>query len=160
MIRVLKLNKNQIKWVIGAQFRQSLADVIFASQQIHDLGYLKIPATEGRRTMRLKESMRFGYVDYLKNFVAPEILINSPELHDVEGVLYSADLKSLSSFLQTQQNIFLMHNENDFLFNKDRDMQFIEEVFPGRNFLYPVGGHLGNLLFPQNVQDIIKVLKY
>lgn len=160
LMRVLKLNMNQIKWVIGAQFRQSLADVIFTSQQIHDLGYLKIPATEGRRTMRLKESMRFGYVDYLKDFVAPEVLINSPELHDVEGVLYSSDLKSLSSFLQTQDHIYLMHNENDFLFNKERDLSFLEEAFANRYTLYPVGGHLGNILFPQNVQDIIKVLKY
>ena len=158
--KVLGLNQKQIKWVIGAQFRQSLADVIFTSQQVHDLGKLKIPATEYRRSMRLKEALRFGYVDYLRDFVAPEILINSPELHDVEGVLYSADLKSLSTFLQTQNNIYLMHNENDFLFNKERDMTFVEEAFPGRNFIYPVGGHRGNILFPQNLQDIIKVLKY
>lgn len=46
-----------------------------------------------------------------------------------------------------------MHNADDFLLTTG-DVAWMEQVFGDRALIFPRGGHLGNLYYPDNVASI------
>ena len=50
-----------------------------------------------------------------------------------------------------------MTNENDFILdNADRD--YLKQLFGERTIIYPVGGHLGNLEYVENIYYMNRVI--
>jgi hypothetical protein len=63
-------------------------------------------------------------------------------------------LKGVEGALQEKKHIFLMHNLDDFLVS-NANLIYLEKLFGNRATIYPHGGHLGNLWYPQNKRDIV-----
>lgn len=57
----------------------------------------------------------------------------------------------LKSFLEEEQNIIVHHNADDVILN-DGDIDFIKETFQDRAFIFPRGGHMGNVWWEDNVK--------
>lgn len=150
---LLQLQPHKLKWVLAASFRDTLSDVIMVSQQIHDLGILKNPATEESISDRLDEIRMFSFEQYMRIFVLPTL----PPSQDSKDPIFETDIRSLTEYLKNDTRIYLMHNLDDFLI-KPEDQHPIEAIFGNRARLYPLGGHVGNLWFPQNDWDIKMIL--
>jgi len=150
----LGLSDGALKWVISDTFRSSLAQVLFTTQNIHDLGLLKTPANSRNISQREEEAKQFTFFDYMRLVVQPTLARDISE----EQMLELNSLKSVTSELKKNKRIYIFHNQDDFLFEPE-DLQWIQNtVGDERSFIYPHGGHMGNTWFPINAKDFLSVM--
>lgn len=146
-----EITPEQKKWLIGNAFRSDLADIIFANQQIKDTGILKNAATTYRRSARMAEAKQVTFVDYILKLVVPALEKVTPTMTS-DALYYNSSLYALEDLLKNHPRIFIQENVDDFLL-KSGDIEWIKDTFGERAFIYPYGGHVGNLWVPENVQD-------
>jgi len=60
--------------------------------------------------------------------------------------------------LRGNPKVHIMHNADDILINR-KSIEELKETLRDRVILYPYGGHLGNLWYPENKRDALKILK-
>ncbi len=160
-IKELQLTPLETQWVIGNDFRENLRDIVFTSQQIKDLHILKIKATPSRKSGRLNEAKRVSFAAYFKYFVAPSIL-EKPQItnqDDLNSLLEKSSFYSLSDFIKNNKNIFIITNQDDFLMGAG-DAESLASAANERLYLYPYGGHMGNLWHPLNQHDFLEIFKF
>ncbi len=155
----LHLTHPECRWLIGESFRINLSEVIFASQQVKDLGFLKKKALPYRFNERMKEARQFGFREYFIRFLAPSLKPNreTPTREEMEIALNEANFTSLAETLKNNKNIFVLTNKDDFLVTP-ADIEFLENTMHERFVLYPYGGHMGNLWFPMNKANFERIM--
>lgn len=144
---------DELKFGIGLLYREVLSNVIFASQQVHDLGILEAPVNPPRFVKRLAEAKRFGFRDYYRQFLLPYTAEDT-----AEELFDNNSLASIETFIRSNRDLFVMHNQDDILV-EDGDLEYLRRVFGHRAIVYPKGGHLGNLWFPENLENIIELFR-
>lgn len=73
--------------------------------------------------------------------------------HNSDNSLYA-----LEDFLKNKTNLYIMHNEDDFLLKKEH-FTYLIELFQDRLILYPRGGHMGNIWWHQNIEDMKNIMR-
>lgn len=152
------LNDSERAWLIGLQFRNSLRDVLYVGQQIQDDGILKTPADEFHQNLRLEEARGVTFERYLQIVVFPywrKRLGDSQRDLEQDCSLMKA-VNEIALKGRADQKLYLFYNQDDFLFHPSQ-AQYLER-FPGQLRSYPLGGHLGNLWFSKNIDDIRSAL--
>lgn len=148
------LSNQEYKFLTGAILRLNISDTIFSSQLVNDLGILKSKISRLKVNARHKEIEPYGLVGYVKSFFFPYF---SKKYRPLE-ILKQANLNLVRETLVENKNIFLIHNADDFLINREQ-LTYLEDIFESdRRIIYPQGGHLGNLWFEANKQDLLRVL--
>jgi pimeloyl-ACP methyl ester carboxylesterase len=142
------------KFLIGSSMTDFLQALIFATQQVQDLGILRSPPATDKPDARLAESAEFSYREYLD-------LILLPTLSGAAGrKLTFAELKGdvlmqgVEAHLRSDRRVFLMHNQDDFIVNR-AELDYLRSIFGDRFTLYPHGGHVGNIWYPENLEKIL-----
>lgn len=154
------LADSQLAWLIGNEFRKSLRDVVYVSQEVLDDGILKSHADEFHQSTRLDEAKDINFERYL-NSVVFQFVKNGLQKNNIDlerDCLLMKAVNEVVSKSKWDQRFFLFHNQDDFLLNPHQ----IDELkkFPGTVTLYPGGGHLGNLWFSKNIEDIRSALLF
>ncbi|MCM2280982.1 MAG: hypothetical protein NDI61_03955 [Bdellovibrionaceae bacterium] len=145
----LPLSEKEKKWLIGNSFRDSLADIVFVSQQIQDQRILREPASRYVRSARLAESKRVSFSSYISTIVIPRNSLRGP----IADLLWNASLYPVLTRIGQDPSVFVQDNRDDFLL-KTSDVEYLTRTLQDRLYLYPYGGHAGNTRFPINLQDI------
>lgn len=149
-----------LQWVIGDSFHQSISDVIFTSQQIKDRGILHIPASRLSREAREAEARRFSFADYLNVFVTPSLTPSESGGDTQEQLLRKQSIYGLANLLQNDSRLFVMDNLDDLIADPDA-LDFLNStVADERIYLYPNGGHCGNLWFGKNQDDLRTIMTW
>ncbi|MFZ4404971.1 MAG: hypothetical protein ACOYOK_12780, partial [Pseudobdellovibrionaceae bacterium] len=151
-------SEDEMKYIIGKQFHDSLVDIIFTTQQIRDLGVLKSPLSKWNRTARMNEIGLFNFQSYFEKLVILGLKVIDNRTTTFEDLIKNSNFYALKSYIQNNDKIFLVHNSNDFLL-KTGDVDFLKESFGDRAVLFPGGGHCGNFWMPQNKAFMLKALK-
>jgi hypothetical protein len=149
------LTDRQIGYLIGNELQKSVGDAIYTSELVLDLDILKSPISWDHRSRRFEEARSFTLMEYIKTFLIPRRRQMGDKQMDLETLNTRNSLKAIQTTLKNK-NIFLMHNMDDFLLS-DEDLAFLEETFGDRAIIYPRGGHLGNLWYPDNKKNISAV---
>lgn len=144
----LKFTQNDLAFIIGGSFRDSLRDVIYASQQVKDLGILKSPISQFRRNQRIEEASRFSYETYMRQFVYPQINLQRTIPLTFEELNVNASMYVYKEFIKNDPRLYLIHSSDDFIINQQH-LQFLKEAYGERSLILPFGGHCGSLGFPQ-----------
>lgn len=148
------LTEDQLSWLAGMSFRDSLKELVIISQEIHDLGILKTPINKWWRYEHTQEAAKFNFSDYQHLFLekyydgnnAERILLpRSP----IDEVLQNWDASHIKWAI--------FHNANDFLWQPP--LGIFLETHSKHSRVYPLGGHLGNLWMTQNQNDILDFFK-
>lgn len=151
--------------LIADGLKTSLKDVTLASQHAHDLKV--IPRRPGRRDSmyhykkmrRRKFISNLGFEDYIQLFLVPyyqEVL--GKKDYDFDKINQEASMYFIEDHLRNAENVFLMHNEDDFLLRQGIDLEYLKDIFKHRARIYPRGGHVGNLWYPDNLKAINEFL--
>jgi hypothetical protein len=143
----LNLSNEQLEYLIGNSFQQTLTDVIFVSQQINDLGLLKTPATANRRNTREGEASRIGFETYMRRGAQPFWTHRLHSNWTEDQFVAQGDIQSLQSLVKTDSAYRMIHNLDDFL-NDPAEIRAFAKGMGSRATLYPTGGHVGNLWEP------------
>jgi hypothetical protein len=106
----------------------------------------------------MRVSNHLSFLDYFNEYFYPYFQKKRPGLTK-EALIQSLGLKSIEPYLKGNSKFFVMTNANDFILS-DGDRDYLKQLFSERTIIYPVGGHLGNLEYVENIkqmQDIIGI---
>lgn len=155
-VKNINLSMDERRWLVGNNFRGDLGDVVFASQQINDVGVLKEKVGRYEMNARLAESRKISFNRYMREIVYPSL--KSPDV-PLETLVQKSNMFALES-LRNNTKVYIFANKDDYI-HRPEDIQFMNDlVGDDRFYLYPHGGHVGNLWFPKNRDDLNAVMKF
>jgi hypothetical protein len=149
-------SESEMKWLIGQSFRSATQGTIFASRQIAELGASRSRATPGRRTS-INEARRFSFGDYLAELVFPAMRRSGGIALSHDQMLAETSLAALAPELRGNARLYVMQNADDFL-ARPEDIGTLRAWLGDRLYLCPLGGHLGNLWFGKNKEDLRAIM--
>lgn len=159
-LRRLHLTSKESEAIIGKALMSGLGETILASQYVTDLHIL--PEGDEAQTdseilrLRSRFTNRISFEGYVEKFF--EAFARSRgEQFSLTTLNEQNSLTGLESYLRSQERVRIIHNANDFLL-REHDVEWIESVFGDRAVIFPRGGHLGNLWYPDNQEIISKWL--
>lgn len=152
----LSFDDKDLAYLIGGSFRDSLREVIFASQQVTDMGILKSPVSRFQRNDRYDEAGTYSFLQYMKSFVYPSVLKQKSPGYTIEDLNKEVSFYQFGKYVQTHDNIFIVHTADDFIL-KEGDIAWIQDKFRDRAMIFPVGGHCGAMNFPQFTEHLKNV---
>jgi ABC-type transporter lipoprotein component MlaA len=154
------LSQLEAEFVIGANFRMILHDMIWVSQLRNDMGILKTPRSQWRRSGASREILEFSFIEYLYAFALPYFSDRNPEIQSGDDLFAHADLHAVATELQANTDkIRVFANENDFLVEPE-DVSWLTNLLGQQNVtFYPKGGHMGNLHLENVQNDVMSSLQ-
>ena len=126
---------------------------------MNDFGFIK-PSRQklSRKTDRshyLDVSLRVGFTDYFHDFFWPYHQESFDG--DRERFANSQSLIEIKEFLKESEHIAVVHNVDDVILVPG-EIEFLRTTFGERAFIYPRGGHLGNLALAETQADYVGFL--
>ena len=148
----------EMKVMIGFVFRISSSGMIFGTDVYNKLGYIvpknKVatltPSTS--LTPYAKVVHRLGFNDYIRHVYLPAFEKKTGLTS--EQLIAQSSLESIKDYLQKNSRIGMMHNADDPILQPG-EIDTLKSLFSGKIMIYPYGGHLGNMLYKQNVIDML-----
>jgi pimeloyl-ACP methyl ester carboxylesterase len=154
----LPFNAIESKFLIGLDFRLSLRDIIFSSQQRNNQGLLHHPISDWRRDPVYQEILQYSYQDYFDKFAIPYYSARGLATPVAEVMEKAGDLRTYDAGLRANPDIRIIVNQNDFLLTDD-DLAWLHANFATNQLtVFPEGGHLGNLSNPAVQKAILAAL--
>jgi len=151
-----RLSEEQMQYLIGRALQLPIGDVIYVRELVHPEGVLKTAISYAHRTERFYEAHSYGIRDYVRLFLIPG-LEQRRRSQTINGVWkIGLSLRDIESTLVGNKNIFVMHNQDDFLVSIE-DLDYLERLLGDRAKIYPYGGHMGNIWYWQNRNDIVSI---
>lgn len=158
-IEALKISDLEVSGLIGKGLSMGLGDVILAGQEITDIGVLPEDGMEGSAVKRYQDSARakaankLNFTQYLENFLTfgYDPYTRASKIDQLNVICSLPAVADIAS--RENGEIFVMHNADDFLL-REGDIEWLESTFGDRALIYPRGGHMGNIWYPDNVKAI------
>jgi hypothetical protein len=146
--------------LIGIAFRIASGGMIFTSDVMTNGGYVVPKNRVLGSTDSLRDYMRvsnhLSFLDYFNEYFYPYFQNKRPGLTK-EALIQSLGLKSIEGYLKGNPKFSAMTNENDFILSND-DRAYLKQLFGTQTTIYPVGGHLGNLEYVDNMKQMNDIL--
>ena len=147
---------SEMQWLIGQSYRGATLGTIHASRQIAGPRAASPRAASGKRAV-INEASRFSFGDYLSQLVFPSVRRSDGSSLSDDQLLALASLGALAPELRDNPRLFVMQNQDDFL-ARPEDIDALRASLGDRLYLYPLGGHLGNLWFDRNKSDLRRIM--
>lgn len=141
------LTDAELAMLIGAVFRFSAADLSFMSDLVNHGGRY-VPADQQLRvstslTPYLRRALFCDFTCYINDQLLPAWQLENAG-KTIEDMAWETSLRSLQDYLRDNRNIAAVSNADDLILAED-DYRFLATTLGERAFLYPSGGHGGNL---------------
>lgn len=155
----MDLNDQDLAYLIGGNFRDTLRDVIVTSQQVEDLHILKSPISRYLRNERFEEARGISFNQYLKLFLFPQVVKLKKPGFTPADLNEEVSFYQFGPYIHDHGDIFLIHSSDDFLL-KSGDVSWLQDTFKERALIFPAGGHCGAMNFPEFKTQVKKVFKF
>lgn len=162
MITHVKLADKDLRALIAVDFRVSSSSMIFASDVCKQAGYLvpldNFPLDTGDPLMPYAESaFNISFKEYMSEYLLPYVQHIDPTI-DRYTFLRQCSLYDIRSYLMKTDSIKVIGNRDDVILNEN-DLEFIDGVFGKRAYLFPSGGHCGNLMYTAFAQTMLEMMQ-
>jgi pimeloyl-ACP methyl ester carboxylesterase len=139
--------------LIGIAFRLTSINLLFTADVTARLGVLvardrRLGLTDSL-TPYFKAASLLDFEYYARRVLYPYYLETAPDI-SFEELARRNSLWAIADYLRQTGKIGLMHNEDDVLLSEE-ELDLLRDVFGDRAQIYPKGGHVGNILFRDNV---------
>lgn len=155
------LTDAEMAMLVGAVFRFSAADLNFMADLITEGGRYAPAGKELKvstsLTPYLRRALFCDFGCYLETQLWPDWSSRN-EGKTVEDMAWETSLYSIADFLEQDPNIAALTNADDFILT-EANYQFIADTFGEHAFLYPHGGHGGNLQHLDVVSQILAFME-
>ena len=140
--------------LIGVSFRISNQNMVFTSDVLTKAGYVVPKGLElGRHshiTPYIKALGRLTFIDYFNGLFLPYFQSKDPSV-TVNSMIKAMSLTSIEDYLRNSEKIGLIHNADDIILELG-ELQTLQGIFGDRATIFPIGGHCGNMAYPDNVR--------
>ena len=147
----------ELQFLIAENLQSQLPELVSVTQAIHDQKVLTAPRDEIRK--RLEEAKSFTFSDYNQKIALPlwQKQAGDPQA-DLEAFGQRGALARIVDRLRGNPKVHILHNADDFL-GERKSVEALKNALGDQVTLYPYGGHLGNLWFPENKQFALKYFR-
>ncbi len=144
----------ELQYLIAETLQSQLYELIYVTQVIQDQNVLPAPKDDMRK--RLQEAKSFTLVDYHRKIAVPlwRKQLGDPQA-DPESLLQRSSLAPIMDRLRSNPKVRILHNVDDFLAER-KSIEALKEALGDQVTLYPYGGHLGNLWYPENKKAVLR----
>jgi pimeloyl-ACP methyl ester carboxylesterase len=153
----LQLKDQQIEFLIGKSLDDEVGDAIYVIDLANNALILRTPISWAYRSGRLEEARSYGLMRYVETFLIPR-LRRAGKPMNLKALDAQNSIRAIRPALENNHSVFLMHNLDDVLISRE-DIAYLEKIFGDRAIIYPHGGHLGNLWYPENKKHMLDVFK-
>jgi len=138
----------ELRYLIAEALQSQLYELVYVTQVIQDQNVL--PAPKDDRRKRLQEAKSFTLVDYHWKIAVPlwRRQLGDPQA-DPENLLQRSSLAHITDRLRSNPKVHILHNVDDFLAER-KSIEALKAALGDQVTLYPYGGHVGNLWYPEN----------
>ncbi len=161
VFRQLQPRDDELAALIGLSFRFSAANLMFSADLMTNYGFIKPSNVHLDRNSSpgdyAKVAMRLGFTDYFHRFFYPYYNARLAQPISREAMIGRMSLERIADYLHTSDKLFVMHNRDDLILGNG-GIDFISSVFGARAKIYPYGGHLGNMLYAENIDYMLQVM--
>lgn len=147
----------EIQFLIGENLQGQLPELIYVTQAIHDQKVLNAPKDQMRA--RLEEAKSFTFTDYNQKIALPlwQKQTGDPQAN-LASFIRRGSLAHIVDRLRGNPKVHILHNADDFLAER-KSIEALKEALGEQVTLYPYGGHLGNLWFPDNKKHFLRFFR-
>lgn len=149
---------DELAGLVGAAFRIAASNLIITSDIVTNFGFALPANATATRTSSLTPFMqvtvRTGFTDFYHEMYFPFYQREQPSLTRGE-LAEMQSLKAIQGFLGEAEYIGVAHNRDDIILDPG-EIDFFPATFGDRAIIYPYGGHLGNLPYWENIQNVVK----
>jgi len=149
---------NELRAIIGAVFRLSLANMVFTADVMTRGGHVvergETLDVGSSLTQFMKRSTRWTFRRYVDEMLLPYWQQRVPGLTR-DGLVRSANLETIAAFLAGAEHVGLVTNADDFILTGE-NLEYLRRTFGDRARVYPRGGHGGNLEYKDNAADMLR----
>jgi hypothetical protein len=146
------MSKEELQFLIAQYIRIVLPELVYVTQSVEDPRARTASKQEARQ--RLRAAKAFTLRDYEDRIAVPRRQQVEPGA-TADSLHARGSLGPILDRLRANPRVHIMHNADDVL----ADRAAIEELKAAMGeqmTLYPSGGHLGNLWFAHNQEDILR----
>lgn len=155
------LDEADSQTLIATVFRISAASMIVTSDVMTQSGFIVPKGVTAKISADVTDyfvvSHRTGFNQYAQGLMLPYFQQVNPNLK-FRQLLDRASLYPLEDYLRNNNKIGLMHNEDDIIMAAG-EIEWFRNVFGNRAKIYPSGGHLGNIVYKDNIKDMLDFIK-
>ena len=164
------LTVEECNFFIAESLGASLKGVVEASQDAFDLEVLPPKPLSGSALANYDRSRRNGAISkvnfegYIQNFVVDYFKDHNDGTDEFKTYTLAAmnkrvSMVSVAAHIRSNPRIFLMTNVDDFLLRGQSDVDYLSELFGDRATFYPRGGHIGNMWYKENMDEMFALIK-
>jgi predicted alpha/beta-fold hydrolase len=147
----------ELQFLIAETLQSQLPELVYVTQVLHDQNLLT--AAKDNMRKRLQEARSFTFTDYNQRIAVPvwQKQIGDSRA-DLERFIRRGSLTAIMDRLRGNPKVHILHNADDFLAER-RAIEALKEALAEQVKLFPRGGHLGNLWFPENKQYALEFFR-
>ncbi|UVE18982.1 serine/threonine protein kinase [Pseudomonas sp. LS44] len=155
------LSDEQMAMLIGTSFRFSSADIAFTSDLINRRGLItppNYPINKGTSLAPfLSRALQCDFDCYIGQQLVPMWRART-DGGSLLQLIDQVSLYALEDYLKSSDKIAVMHNADDVILGPG-DLGFLRRSLGERLFVYPHGGHCGNLNYRVNAKDMLEFFR-
>jgi hypothetical protein len=143
----------ELRYLVAETLQSQLNELVYVTQVIHEQNVLPAPKDDMRKRLEEARSLTLG--DYHWKIAVPLWRNRLGNSHaDPEGFLQRSSLASVMDRLRSNPKVHILHNVDDILTER-KAIEALKGALGDQVTLYPYGGHLGNLWYPENKKAIL-----
>jgi hypothetical protein len=144
----------ELRYLIAETLQSQLYELIYVTQIIQDQNVLPASKDDMRKRLQKAKSLTLG--DYHRKIAVPlwRKQLGDPQ-EDPESFLQRSSLLPIMDRLRSNPKVHISHNLDDFLAER-KSIEALKEAMSDQVTLYPYGGHVGNLWYPENKKTLLR----
>jgi hypothetical protein len=147
----------ELQFLIAEDLQALLPELVYVTQGIHDQNVLKTPKDQAKK--RLQEAKGLTFSDYSEQIAVPLWRLQAAEPQaESESFWKRGSLVPILGRLRGYSPVQFMHNADDFIARRE-SIEELKAELGDQVMLYPYGGHLGNLWYPENREYVLRYFK-
>ena len=160
ILKDLKISEKELKMGIGFIFRLNSIDVNFLTDYANQMkNYSDYKIDKYENMGRYFERVNFAnFENYIEKVALPYYQQRYKKDMTVEDIKKLADLKIIDDYLKTAKNIRVVTNKDEIILTK-KHFDYLKKTFKDRLYIYPYGGHCGNMYYQENIDYMLKAMR-
>ncbi|MCI7681463.1 MAG: serine/threonine protein kinase [Fusobacterium necrophorum] len=148
--------------LVGLAFRINAVDLNYVSDLLAKTGvYTKVDEHIKKFSPMLSYFAKIKFADfgtYVDKIALPYYRKKLGIHYSKEELIAGSSLQGIEEYLKNSPKIVAVTNEDELILSKE-DFAFLRNTMGNRIFIYPKGGHCGNMFYTPNVKVMLEFLK-
>ena len=150
-----KFTREEIQFLLAKALQTALPELVYVTEAIQRDAR---PTTRDEARRLIKAANRVTFVDYAERLAVPlwrqQQADGTPT--DLQGFARQGSLTPILEQLRGNPRVHIVHNADDILTTRQAIHQLQQALGP-RVVVFPYGGHLGNVWYPENKDYMLRI---